>query len=107
MKALFISTVRSDTTQLEFDQQYDMGFVGNVKRFNTALSRAVALIVIVGDTVVLSQARAVMAILSSRCSSCCSPLAGCSRSQIRGFPPRAPAPRATSPVVSSSGEGVE
>lgn len=56
VKALFISTVRTSVSNLEHDKIYDTGFVNNVKRFNTALSRAVALVVIVGDVAVLLQA---------------------------------------------------
>ena len=51
--ALFITTVRTSKAGLGHDALYDTGFVGNVKRFNTALSRAVSLVVIVGDTTVL------------------------------------------------------
>ena len=36
-----------------FRVRYDTGFVGNVKRFNTALSRAVCLVVAVGDEAIL------------------------------------------------------
>ena len=54
--ALFISTVRTSPHNLDLDQQFDTGFVGNVKRFNTALSRAVALAVVVGDINVLTTA---------------------------------------------------
>ena len=54
VKALFVSTVRTSQANLGHDALYDTGFVGNVKRFNTALSRAVALLVIVGDAAVLS-----------------------------------------------------
>ncbi|KAL1500036.1 hypothetical protein AB1Y20_012713 [Prymnesium parvum] len=57
VRALFISTVRTSTESLERDSAFDTGFVGNVKRFNTALSRAVALAVIVGDATVLSHGR--------------------------------------------------
>lgn len=56
VRALFISTVRTSVELLEHDSIFDTGFVGNVKRFNTALSRAVALVVVVGDATVLSNA---------------------------------------------------
>ena len=55
VKALFISTVRTSVANLELDEHFDAGFVGNPKRFNTALSRAVALVVVVGDLNVLAQ----------------------------------------------------
>ena len=53
VRALFISTVRTSAAHLARDGDFDTGFVGNVTRFNTALSRAVALVVVVGDTTVL------------------------------------------------------
>lgn len=56
VRALFISTVRTSPSLLSKDEVFDTGFVGNVKRFNTALSRAVALLVVVGDAAVLSHA---------------------------------------------------
>ena len=56
VRALFISTVRTSHDSLGYDALYDTGFVGNCRRFNTALSRAVALVVVIGDTSVLSQA---------------------------------------------------
>jgi len=37
--------VRTSVANLELDEHFDSGFVGNPKRFNTALSRAVALVV--------------------------------------------------------------
>ena len=55
-RALFISTVRTSADQLAHDELYDTGFVGNVKRFNTALSRAVCLAVAVGDEGILARA---------------------------------------------------
>ena len=40
--------MRTSAANLELDAHFDTGFVGNPKRFNTALSRAVALAVVVG-----------------------------------------------------------
>ena len=37
-----------------FDLKYDLGFVNNPKRFNVAISRAQALLVIVGNPIVLN-----------------------------------------------------
>ena len=56
VKALFLTTVRTSHEKLDHDALFDTGFVGNVKRFNTALSRAVALAVVVGDPSILSKA---------------------------------------------------
>lgn len=55
-RALFLSTVRTSADSLAHDERYDTGFVGNLKRFNTALSRAVCLIVTVGDEAILGRA---------------------------------------------------
>jgi helicase MOV-10 len=38
-KAIFVSTVRSSSTYLDHDRQYNIGFIEDEKRFNTALSR--------------------------------------------------------------------
>lgn len=55
-RALFLSTVRTSEDNLAHDERYDTGFVGNLKRFNTALSRAVCLIVTVGNEAILARA---------------------------------------------------
>jgi len=54
--ALFLSTTRTSETGLVQDEHFDMGFVGSTKRFNTALSRASCLVVVVGDSALLSHA---------------------------------------------------
>jgi helicase MOV-10 len=51
---IIISTVRSNTNFVEFDINHTLGFVANPRRFNVAITRAQALLIIVGDPVVLS-----------------------------------------------------
>jgi len=51
---IIISTVRSNTNFVEFDINHALGFVANPRRFNVAITRAQALLIIVGDPVVLS-----------------------------------------------------
>lgn len=56
-RVIIISTVRSTTTAdiFRLDEKYDLGFVSQPKRFNVALTRAQALLVVVGNPVVLMQ----------------------------------------------------
>jgi len=51
--AIFISTVRSSENFLKFDALHQLGFLNNEKRFNVALTRAQALMVIVGNPYLL------------------------------------------------------
>ncbi|KAK0204297.1 P-loop containing nucleoside triphosphate hydrolase protein [Desarmillaria ectypa] len=53
-KVIIISTVRSSTEFVEFDLRHTLGFVANPRRFNVAVTRAKALLVIIGDPTVLS-----------------------------------------------------
>jgi helicase MOV-10 len=53
-RVIIISTVRSNTNFVEFDINHTLGFVANPRRFNVAITRAQALLIIVGDPVVLS-----------------------------------------------------
>ncbi|XP_067414809.1 helicase MOV-10 [Emydura macquarii macquarii] len=54
-RVLLISTVRSCTEYLPMDKKFKLGFVNNPKRFNVAITRAKALLIVVGNPAVLSQ----------------------------------------------------
>ncbi|KAF8630294.1 hypothetical protein AX15_003007 [Amanita polypyramis BW_CC] len=51
---IMISTVRSSKEFIEYDLRHTLGFVANPRRFNVAVTRAQALLIIVGDPQVLS-----------------------------------------------------
>lgn len=53
-KVIIISTVRSSREFVEYDLRHTLGFVANPRRFNVAVTRAQALLIIVGDPQVLS-----------------------------------------------------
>ncbi|KAG9103867.1 hypothetical protein FRC06_007396 [Ceratobasidium sp. 370] len=52
-KVIIVSTVRSSANQIEFDLRHTLGFVANDRRFNVTMTRAQALLIIVGDASVL------------------------------------------------------
>ncbi|NWT59640.1 SDE3 helicase, partial [Erythrocercus mccallii] len=52
---ILISTVRSCSTYLQFDQTFRLGFLKNPKRLNVAITRAKALLIVVGNPKVLSK----------------------------------------------------
>jgi len=52
-RVIFISTVRSSVDYVEFDLRHTLGFVANPRRFNVAMTRAQALLVVIGDPDVL------------------------------------------------------
>ncbi|QRW00523.1 RNA helicase [Ceratobasidium sp. AG-Ba] len=52
-KVIIVSTVRSSADQIEFDLRHTLGFVANDRRFNVTVTRAQALLIIVGDASVL------------------------------------------------------
>ncbi|BFZ08818.1 hypothetical protein BsWGS_11857 [Bradybaena similaris] len=54
-QVIIISTVRSNEKLINFDVRHTLGFLSNPKRFNVALTRAQALLIIVGNPVVLCQ----------------------------------------------------
>ncbi|PCH44786.1 nucleoside triphosphate hydrolase protein [Wolfiporia cocos MD-104 SS10] len=53
-RIIILSTVRSSRDLLAYDAKYTLGFVSNPRRFNVAVTRAQALLVVVGDPAVLS-----------------------------------------------------
>uniref|UniRef100_A0A8B9UU17 RNA helicase n=1 Tax=Anas zonorhyncha TaxID=75864 RepID=A0A8B9UU17_9AVES len=53
-RVILISTVRSCSEYFQLDQTFNLGFLKNPKRLNVALTRAKALLIVVGNPVVLS-----------------------------------------------------
>ncbi|KAG1741528.1 RNA helicase [Suillus paluster] len=53
-RVIIISTVRSSRNFIEFDLRHTLGFVANPRRFNVAVTRAQALLIVIGDPNVLS-----------------------------------------------------
>ncbi|KAH9948060.1 P-loop containing nucleoside triphosphate hydrolase protein [Amylocystis lapponica] len=53
-RAIIVSTVRSSRELMQYDAKYTLGFVSNPRRFNVAMTRAQALLIVVGDPSVLS-----------------------------------------------------
>lgn len=52
-RVIIISTVRSSREFVEYDLRHTLGFVANPRRFNVAVTRAQALLIVVGDPNVL------------------------------------------------------
>nr|XP_040049164.1 putative helicase mov-10-B.2 isoform X1 [Gasterosteus aculeatus aculeatus] len=52
-RVILVSTVRSSPNYLEIDKKFHLGFVKNEKRFNVAVTRAKALLIVVGNPRVL------------------------------------------------------
>ncbi len=52
---MIISTVRSKESEVDFDIVHNLGFLSNPKRFNVAITRAQALLIIIGNPHLLSQ----------------------------------------------------
>ncbi|KAG5651196.1 hypothetical protein H0H81_009525 [Sphagnurus paluster] len=53
-RVIIISTVRSSMEFVEYDLRHTLGFVASPRRFNVAVTRAQALLIIIGDPTVLS-----------------------------------------------------
>ncbi|XP_078481515.1 putative helicase mov-10-B.1 [Ciona intestinalis] len=53
-KVIIVSTVRSDCQYLTEDRKFHLGFLQNPKRFNVAVTRAKALLIVVGNPHILS-----------------------------------------------------
>jgi len=56
-RVIIISTVRSSQEYLQLDAQFKLGFLKNPKRFNVAITRAQALLIVVGNPHVLCKDR--------------------------------------------------
>jgi helicase MOV-10 len=54
-RVILISCVRSQPEYVRMDQEYQLGFIKNQKRFNVAITRAKALMIVVGNPHVLGQ----------------------------------------------------
>ncbi|XP_068945382.1 helicase MOV-10 [Petaurus breviceps papuanus] len=52
---LLVSTVRSSQSFVQMDSDFNLGFLRNPKRFNVAVTRAKALLIIVGNPLLLCQ----------------------------------------------------
>merc|ERR1711983_495564 len=52
-RIIIISTVRSKPTLLQSDYEHKLGFLNNPKRFNVAITRAKALMVVIGNPYLL------------------------------------------------------
>ena len=53
-RVIIISTVRSSSDFIDFDLEHNLGFLVNPKRFNVAITRAQALLIVVGNPKVLA-----------------------------------------------------
>ncbi|XP_032898205.1 helicase MOV-10 isoform X3 [Amblyraja radiata] len=56
-RVIIISTVRSSIDYLQMDEDFNLGFLKNPKRFNVAMTRAKALLIVVGNPVILAKDR--------------------------------------------------
>lgn len=52
-RVIILSTVRSNTEHLQHDAKFNLGFLRNPKRFNVAVTRAKALMIIIGNPRIL------------------------------------------------------
>ncbi|XP_016535601.1 putative helicase mov-10-B.1 isoform X2 [Poecilia formosa] len=53
-RVILVSAVRSSANYMDFDKKFNLGFIKNEKRFNVAVTRAKALLIVVGNPLMLS-----------------------------------------------------
>ncbi|XP_026857217.2 putative helicase mov-10-B.1 [Electrophorus electricus] len=53
-RVIIVTTVRSNSEHISMDIQYNIGFLKNEKRFNVAMTRPRALLIVVGNPIILS-----------------------------------------------------
>lgn len=53
-RVIIVSTVRSNKNYIDSDLKRSLGFIASPRRFNVAVTRAQALLIIVGDPTILS-----------------------------------------------------
>ena len=74
-RVIIVSMVRSSDLNLRHDLKYNLGFIHNAKRFNVAVSRAMSLLIVVGDPHLLERDRNWNALiqycLTNKCYSGC------------------------------------
>ncbi|XP_008411964.1 putative helicase mov-10-B.1 [Poecilia reticulata] len=56
-RVILVSAVRSSPNYMDFDKKFSLGFIKNEKRFNVAVTRAKALLIVVGNPLMLSADR--------------------------------------------------
>lgn len=56
-RVIIVSTVRTSKELIAYDSRFHLGFVSNSKRMNVAMTRAKALLIVVGDPNVLAEDR--------------------------------------------------
>ncbi|XP_060087208.1 helicase MOV-10 isoform X2 [Heteronotia binoei] len=54
-RVLLISTVRSQSEYFQMDEEFNLGFLKNPKRFNVSVTRPKALLIVVGNPITLKQ----------------------------------------------------
>ncbi|XP_043967053.1 putative helicase mov-10-B.1 [Gambusia affinis] len=53
-RVILVSAVRSSANYMDFDKKFSLGFIKSEKRFNVAVTRAKALLIVVGNPLMLS-----------------------------------------------------